>query len=162
MDASGEAATSEGLGDNIARSLAVVMSFLHDVDEVMLNWIQSERDYVVGVVDVSDIVFSDSPVSEIEFLAELVEGFSCSVDGGCVKDSQRGFSVEKALYFGMLFHDKREEEDTVRNGADVEFETETCRVVAGILVNWCIHVGIIFFGDKDNMRLGDMGLILIN
>lgn len=73
LDAGGHATRAERLGDEIARVLAVGIAFLEDVDDVVLETVESKRDNLVCVMDVADIVFVYRPVCEIESFPEFTE-----------------------------------------------------------------------------------------
>ena len=140
LDASRHTAGAECLCDDVAACLSVEMTFLHDVDEVVLDGVHQQGDESVSVVDVADSVFGCGPVCEVEAFAEFAEGLAGSMDRTTVEDIKGGFTLEEGQYLGIFLHVEGEEERAVGYGADVETEAEACRVAACVLVKGILHI----------------------
>ncbi len=88
LDAGGHANFAEGFSDNVAANLAVVESFLEDIDEIGLVFIEHQRDNIICIFYVADIVFSRSPEGEIIVVAEMMECLACFHDCACIENGE--------------------------------------------------------------------------
>ncbi len=68
LDAGSDAYFTEGFCDYVSSYFAILLSFLEGVDDVELILIKGEGDNIICVLNVADIVFTCSPVCEVEFL----------------------------------------------------------------------------------------------
>ncbi len=104
LDTGGETYAADGLCDDVPAELSVGAAALECVDDLVLGIIQSERDDVVGIVDVTDIVFAGCPECEIEMVSQFIESTAGGIDGCCVEDFQERLAFDDSLDLREVFH----------------------------------------------------------
>ncbi len=113
-------------------------------------------------MDVADIILVDGPVCEVEHLAQTAKSFAGLLDCVGFEYCQRGLTLHETTNLIDLLHEKREEEWAVGNGSDVEAESESWGLIAGVGASVFISHCIFGFWVQRYNEGRDLGLIVIN
>ncbi len=95
MDTGSEAASWDGFGDKVLFGFTIKVGADKGIDEVMLVFVQAERDYRVRVGDVTDLEVGGSPIWEVITFSYTEEHSSCLLNCGGMEDLQRGGTVDE-------------------------------------------------------------------